>query len=275
VVLGAQMKKNNIEKEFKMNKKNLIKNMSSIEDLDLKPIATDEEMDLIKSLYDENPFLSNENKNDLEARAYITNVTDLESGRDAFDPDESWIQTYSGMRFNPTKPNIAAINLQDIAHALSRQCRFSGHVKNYYSVAEHSVLVSYLCDAKDALAGLLHDASEAYLVDIPAPLKRSGKFSAYLEFEKNMQIAICKKFGLEEAEPESVKLADKLILATEARDCLISIREDWVNESTPLPFKILGMNPEEAENCFIKRFFELKGNKKLYKEFMSKANDIF
>jgi len=255
-----------IEEEIKKNRDTFDSLMTD----KLPALATPEQEEEIKNLYKNNPFLKSGSKEDLTKTAFIYFVTDLEIGREAFDPDEAWIQTFTGMRINPTKPNEKSINLQDIAHALARQCRFSGHVKEYYSVAQHSVLVSHLCDSKDALAGLLHDASEAYLVDIPAPLKRSGKFDAYLEFEKAMQDAICRKFGLLEAEPESVKKADKIILATEARDLLSMMRSDWIYPFKPLPFTIKPMMPKEAESCFIQRFFELAGTPELYLEFINK-----
>jgi hypothetical protein len=189
-------------------------------------------------------------------------------GKDYYDRDEAWIQTFSGYRFNPTNPNVNAIVIQDIAHALSMQCRFSGHIKKFYSVAQHSVLVSYLCDRSDALWGLLHDGSEAYLVDVPRPLKRSGKFEGYLSFEKKVQAAICQRFGLEGEEPESVKLADKLLLVTEARDLMPSLRPDWIQEMEPLPVQIIALSPEESKQLFLKRFFELTSGIEAYDQYL-------
>lgn len=183
----------------------------------------------------------------------------FESGSHYYHKDDAWIQTYSGRRFNPTNPYVDAIVIQDIAHSLSMQCRFSGHVKKFYSVAQHSVLVSYICDSADALWGLMHDASEAYLVDVPRPLKRSGKFDAYLEFEDKMQRAVCKRFGLPEAEPASVKRADKILLSTEARDLMSPLHPDWVSPTEPLPFLIDPMGQQDAKNLFMKRFFQLTG----------------
>jgi len=176
-----------------------------------------------------------------------------------FDPQEAWIQTYSGKRFTPIKPNAAAIVIQDIAHSLSMQCRFSGHVREFYSVAQHCVLVSHVCDSKDALWGLLHDATEAYLVDVPRPLKHSGKFGAYIECEKIMQKAICEIFLLPNEEPESVRKADTVLLATEARDLLGQLRSDWTQPTKPLPFKIEALSPREAKLLYLERFFELIG----------------
>src|SRR5574337_9143 len=174
-----------------------------------------------------------------------------------FDKEAAWIQTYSGRRFNPTNPNPGAIVIQDIAHALSMQCRFSGHCKKFYSVAQHSVLGSYICDSQDALWGLMHDASEAYLVDVPRPLKRSGKFEAYIEFEHKMQEAICRRFGLPIQEPPSVKLADTKLLATEARDLMAPLHSDWRQPTEPLPFLIEAWGHDKAKDMFMKRFFEL------------------
>jgi 5'-deoxynucleotidase YfbR-like HD superfamily hydrolase len=145
-------------------------------------------------------------------------------------------------------------------------------VKEFYSVAQHSVLVSYICDEADALWGLLHDATEAYLVDVPRPLKRSGKFDAYLEFEYKMQLAICKRFGLPEKEPSSVKKADAILLATEARDLMSPLRTDWVQPVDPLPFKIEPLDPRQAKDLFMKRFFELTGMKGAYEHYLHYEN---
>ena len=86
------------------------------------------------------------------------------------------ILTYSGKVFDPVNPIAADIRIEDIAHALAHQCRFSGHTIEHYSVAEHSVRVSGLLEDRGypyrvQMWGLLHDASEAYLIDLPAPVK--------------------------------------------------------------------------------------------------------
>jgi hypothetical protein len=214
------------------------------------PIVSSEEAYVIKEFYDANP----------ELKQY--EISEFEKGSQSFNENEAWIQTYSGRRFNPTNPVVDAIVIQDIAHSLSMQCRFSGHVKNFYSVAQHSVLVSYICDSADALWGLLHDASEAYLVDIPRPLKYSGKMDAYLEFENNMQQAICKRFYLPSQEPKSVKIADKQLLSTEARDLMGELHPDWALPCEPLPFKIEALSQPEAKHLFMRRFYELTNHLK-------------
>lgn len=220
---------------------------------DFEPIVTPEQERLIQNMYDANPQIH-------------SSTTDknfpFDNGKgftDGFDPEAPWIQTYSGRRFNPTNPNPEAIVIQDIAHALSQQCRFTGHSKEFYSVAQHSVYVSHICNFEDALWGLLHDASEAYLIDVPKPLKKSGKFQAYIDFESQMQKAICKRFGLPEKEPPSVKKADTILLATEARDLMSPRHPDWKQPEEPLPFPILSWSPKEAEQRFIDRFLNLVG----------------
>src|SRR3990167_1330499 len=130
-----------------------------------------------------------------------------------------WTQTFSGVQFWPLDPRPEEIRIEDIAHSLARQCRFAGHVKvDHYSVADHSVRVSYACDPADALWGCAHDFSEAYLVDVPRPLKRCPEFAFYREAERRMMLAICERFDLSPEEPESVRRADAVLLMTEKRD---------------------------------------------------------
>src|SRR5687767_12883862 len=84
---------------------------------------------------------------------------------DAPPAPKRFIQTYSGRTVEPYDPDPAAICVLDIAHHLSMLCRFTGAVRQFYSIAQHSVLVSALCDPEDALAGLLHDAEEYVFAD--------------------------------------------------------------------------------------------------------------
>lgn len=231
------------------------------------PLATPGELYAMNKFYEDHPDLQqmpHNHRSSGEAvnypprgnkdRSVFYEGEGMEKG---FDKEAAWIQTHSGRRFCPTNPNPDAIVIQDIAHALSMQCRFSGHCKKFYSVAQHSVLVSYICDSQDALWGLLHDASEAYLVDVPRPLKKSGKFQAYIDFEAKMQEAICRRFGLPLAEPPSVKKADTAMLSTEARDLMAPLHSDWTQPVDPLPFMIEPWNNDKAKDMFMKRFFEL------------------
>lgn len=232
-------------------------------DEEYPPLASPEDEKVIKKFYSEHPLVS-----------LKTNPsTEMDSeGVYQYNPDDAWIQTYTGRRFTPTNPNPDAIVIQDIAHALSMQCRFGGHVKSFYSVAQHCVLVSYICNFEDAFWGLMHDASEAYLIDLPRPLKHSGKLDAYKEFEGKVQTAICKRFGLPEKEPISIKKADTILLVTEARDLLPNKRSDWALTAEPLPFKINPLGPKEAKDLFMKRFYELTNMPGSYEHYLHYEN---
>lgn len=177
----------------------------------------------------------------------------------------SYIETHSGIPFEPLAPRVEDIRIEDIAHALSQQCRFSGHTRVFYSVAEHCVRVSRCLDARGyarsvVLWGLLHDASEAYLVDIPKPLKEADTFAGYRKAETAMMETVCRAFDLHMEEPRGVRIADAVLLATEARDLMPFRPEHWgALKEAPLPERITPWSPAEAERCFLLRFTSLYG----------------
>lgn len=125
------------------------------------------------------------------------------------------------------------------------------------SVAEHSVRVSYACDPKDALWGLLHDAAEAYLPDLARPIKL--QMPEYQAMENRIQAAIIEKYGLDSVEPTSVTHADRVLLATEARDLCAPGWEEWGIGVDPLPERIVPWNQQQGKQMFLKRFAELAG----------------
>jgi len=178
-----------------------------------------------------------------------------------------FIETRSGKDFWPLDPRPADVDIQDIAHALSNQCRFSGHTKRHYSVAEHSIRVSELleewgCTPEAQLWGLLHDASEAYLVDLPTPLKRDPRFAFYLEAESRLQATICNAFGLPIEEPAEVRAADGVMLATEARDLMAYRPGHWTKlEHAPTPYAIgldrRAWGPVVSKRRFLMHFYRL------------------
>lgn len=172
-----------------------------------------------------------------------------------------WLQTWRGVQFYPLDPRPEDILIEDIAHALARQCRFSGHTRVTYSVAEHSVRVSQIVPAEDALWGLLHDASEAYLVDLPRPLKRLPEFARYRLAEADLMVVICDRFGLRHIEPESVREADAVLLATEARDLMGPRPAPWSAMPEPLPEVIHPWAAELAESVFLDHFKRLTGGR--------------
>jgi uncharacterized protein len=172
-----------------------------------------------------------------------------------------WIQTFSGLVMYPLDPRVSEICIEDITHALSNLCRFTGHTKTFYSVAEHSVRVSWECDPADALWGLLHDASEAYLADMSRPMKRSPGFGPiYMEAEARLMRVICLKFGLSPECPESVKVADTRLLMTEKRDLMHGCNKPWEDVGEPLKARIQVM-AFGGKYDFEKRFAELTSAK--------------
>lgn len=180
----------------------------------------------------------------------------------------SWMQTYSGHKFSLLEDEYAfnAISIVDIAHALSQVNRFGGHTKKPYSVAQHSVLVSYACPTKP-LAGLLHDASEAYLGDVVTQLKQ--QLQDYKRMERALSDTIAFRFNMGDSDfddPE-VKHADMMLLATEKRDVLKHNDLFWsINLPDPAAEKINFISAFEAKRMFLNRFFELTGVAKRWKE---------
>jgi 5'-deoxynucleotidase YfbR-like HD superfamily hydrolase len=186
-------------------------------------------------------------------------MTDLLTDQDIQDRIGNYITTYSGGRFWPLDPRAEDININDIAHALSNICRYTGHVREFYSVAQHSVEVSNNVPKQDALFGLLHDASEAYINDVARPLKHSPVMNLYRETEDRIMDAVCEKFGLPLEHPKSVKLADRKLLVTEIRDLMNTSDLSMLSEYQVKPLKkaIHPLEPKAAKSLFLDRFYEL------------------
>ena len=173
----------------------------------------------------------------------------------------SWIQTYTGKKFDLFRCVAEDVCIEDIAHALSMQCRFVGHCKKFYSVAEHSVWVSRLCQPENAMWGLLHDAAEAYLGDVSRPLKQNETMIAYRNAEAKVMELVCRRFGLFLEEPKDVKLADSSMLAFEARNLFRTPPvDDWDRQYPILSDnqRVEGWLPGDAEVWFIDRYYEIK-----------------
>jgi uncharacterized protein len=178
------------------------------------------------------------------------------------DIERASINTFTGKRFFLLEPIIKDIDIRDIAHALAMQCRWTGHSKYHYSVAQHSVYCSQICPKKYALRLLLHDASEAYISDISRPLKHyTNAGIAYRRQEKIIQDAVMRRFGLPIREPAIVHEVDNQVLFTEREQLMsnfnwdesLSIHEDFGKAD----IKIRKWTPEHAERMFLKRFKEL------------------
>jgi hypothetical protein len=170
---------------------------------------------------------------------------------------DGWIQTYTGKQFWPLDPDVEDIDIIDIAHSLSNQCRFTGHTRIFYSVAEHSVYVSMACKPENTKWSILHDASEAYISDMASPVKKS--FPLFNKAEEKLMKLIAQKFGLEYPPPEDVTRADYKVLAAEKRDLFGRAPAAWTKLPEPWEGKIEGWSPVEAEKKFLARYYELFG----------------
>lgn len=175
-----------------------------------------------------------------------------------------WIQTATGGQFWPMDPRAEDVVIDDIGHALAHLCRFAGHVRDFYSVAEHSVRVAYLLeswgeDPRTVLHGLLHDATEAYLVDIPSPIKRSPAMAGYRAAEDRLHRVIAERFDLWPVQPDVVTQADRVLLATEARDLLHPPPAEW-GQGLPaaLPERIEAKDARTAKSQFLSVYIVLK-----------------
>lgn len=168
-----------------------------------------------------------------------------------------WTQCFSGGAFFALDPRASEVFIEDIAAHLAKLCRFGGAVQRFYSVGEHSVRVSHVCDPAVALWGLLHDAAEAYLVDVPRPIKRF--LVGYAEIEHDVMRVVCERFGLPLEEPPSVALADSVLVLTEARDLAKRPVTAKHPAAMALPGRIRPWTWQRAEREFLARFRELGG----------------
>lgn len=186
-----------------------------------------------------------------------------------------WIQTYTGKQFWPLDPRPGEIDIVDIAWALSHQCRFNGHSSRFYSVAEHSLILSKVC-VDYPLEGLLHDVAEAYLPDVTRPLKSflyfkfpgadyksliSGYLQSFSEIEKRLMEVIAEKFSLKFPMPDEVKRIDTAILADEQEFFMPNPPQVWgqlTEQKLGIDFNSPYRFPGRVSMDFLTRFYELK-----------------
>lgn len=174
----------------------------------------------------------------------------------AHDRAGDWILTYTGTQFWPLDPRMNEVHIEDISHALSMICRFTGHTRDFYSVAQHSVLVARALPRKLQLWGLLHDASEAYLCDIARPVKRC--INGYAEIEARLMGVVADRFGLEGAIPHEVHVADNALLATEIAQLMpVAPVEMYMNVAPISGLQIDPWPPRIAKRQFMQEFERL------------------
>ena len=160
-----------------------------------------------------------------------------------------WMQTFTGRQFWPLDPRPEDVRIEDIAHALSMLCRYGGHSLRFYSVAEHCCILHDYAPPEFKAWALMHDASEAYLVDVPRPLK--PHLTGYKAAERGVMDAVCARFGLDVEEPPEVKEIDGRILADEAAQNMRDMPEAWLYD--PLGITLKFWSPDEAEAQFLAR----------------------
>lgn len=169
----------------------------------------------------------------------------------------TWILTASGKHMDFTDPQPNQIDVLDIVQGLANECRYAGQCKAFYSVAQHSVLTSYIVPKAFALEALLHDATEAYCKDIPRPLK--ALLPDYQAIEQRVDAVIRARFGLPETPSFEVKKADLILLATERRDLMPHDATAWPSISgiIPLERRITAVPAGRAYAQFMRRFIEI------------------
>ena len=168
-----------------------------------------------------------------------------------------YVSTFSGNRFYPLEPRIDHIVIEDIAQGLAYQCRFNGQTQEFYSVAQHSLVVSSLVPTDLRLAALLHDAAEAYLGDMVKPLK--VLLPAFAAIEEQVSAMIAAAFSIDFSDYDPIKRADLIALATEKRDLMPHSTERWayLDGINPLAGKIIPMSPAQAKRAFLDEFARL------------------
>lgn len=166
------------------------------------------------------------------------------------------IQMFSGVPFYPQDPREDEIDIDDIAHHLSMIVRYNGGATEFYSVAQHSVLLSYLVKEENSFCALMHDATEAYLGDLVRPIKYL--FPEFIRMEENIWKLISKKYGLPEKIPADVKNHDVKICFTEKRDLLNKpTYQFYGREMEPHDIRIEPWSWQVAKEKFTQRFREL------------------
>lgn len=176
-----------------------------------------------------------------------------------------WFLSSRGNKIYPLDFQIEDVDIEEIAHSLSNICRFGGHCRSFYSVAQHSTIVAQSVSKEFALVGLLHDATEAYVGDMIRPLKTQKCMSGYRELEDSIRAVICMKFNIPIMLPDEVYYMDSAVLLAEKRDLLITHDHEWQFPQCKYPAicpfpetPIVPMLPNQAKKEFLDYYWRIK-----------------
>lgn len=171
-----------------------------------------------------------------------------------------YIRTVTGIKFFPLSPSPGDVRIEDIAHALSHQCRWAGHVKTHYSVALHSIHVSMMVHKEVALCALCHDAAEAYMCDLPKPVKEG--MPEFARYEEQLMTVIAEALGFQWPMTQELKQADAAALYLESQ-YFFSFDRDIPKIDPPrhcnwnFPI-VCSAKPSQVEEWFLQEFHRLK-----------------
>ena len=166
--------------------------------------------------------------------------------------DDDVVTTVSGRLVHFLDPRPGEIVISDIAHSLAHQCRFTGHTRVHYSVAQHSCFVAYRAQSYYKAEALMHDAAEAYLGDLASPIKRLIPQFRYIE--SDLKRYIFRKYGLHSVYDDEIKKLDIVALVTEGRDLI----DHWAHQTSfgvaPDPDMLTPWTAAEAKSEFLFMF---------------------
>ncbi len=182
----------------------------------------------------------------------------------------AWIQTYIGMQFWPFSPEYRKIDINDIAHSLANQNRYTGHTRYPYSVAQHSIYVSRILPAPLRVFGLLHDAAETYVHDIVSPMKKyvilrdsERHVATFSQVEDQVLSAIAMRFGLPFPFPmaKEIHAADMAVTTREMHHFFPERPAEWKCEHVkPAPVRIGEWGWKKAKKQFLAEWEILMGD---------------
>ena len=156
----------------------------------------------------------------------------------------NWIQTFSGKKLDPLNPQPQSLDIESIVHALTNVCRWGGHCKIHWSVAQHSILVSDILrhqghSEEIQFWGLMHDAAEAYLGDVCRPVKKRIGFEKYES--PLLKVILRHVANLSGEIPEVVHQADNIALVSEANLLFDAPVDKWTEKYHIEPWPLLDM----------------------------------